>query len=333
MSLPAHWFTPPARPGLRARLLTPLAMCRAWAAARRAAGRTGWQGPVPVLCVDRLAAGGVGTLPAVLAVVGHVQRLGFSPVILARGGAGPLRVEPRRHGAAEVGDAALLAADFAPTWVAPDWVACARAALAERSADCVVTMGGLRDPALVKDLSIGVVEAARGFGNGRCRPAGPLFEPLVAGLARVDLLISVGPRAAQARFAERWAVQVPLMQGDLQPLATGMDWAGARLLAFAGGEDPTRFFAALRGLGAELLRGEALAMQRAYAPGLLARLEREADLRSAQLVTTEEDAVRLPPAFRRKVLSLPMRLTLVDAAPLEAALTRAGLAQGRDGLS
>lgn len=327
MSLPAHWFTPPDRPGLRVRLLTPVAYLR-----RRLAlvGGQGWRAPVPVISVDTLAAGGVGALPAVLAVVGHVQRLGFAPVILARGGKGPLRVEPRRHGAAEVGDAALLAADFAPTWVAPDWGACARAALAAGHADCLVMMGGLRDPALVKDLSIGVVDAVRGFGNGRCRPAGPLAEPLGAALARVDLLIPVGPRAAQAQFAELWAerLNMPRMPGDLQPLATGMDWSGARLLAFAGGEDPGLFFASLRGLGAEPVRCEALATQEAYGPGLLARLEREAYLRSAQLVTTEEDAVRLPEAFRRKVLSLPMRLNFPDIAPLDSALTRVGLRQG-----
>jgi tetraacyldisaccharide 4'-kinase len=327
MSLPAHWFTPPDRPGLRARLLTPVAYLRR----RRAlAGGQGWRAPVPVIAVDTLAAGGVGALPAVLAVVGHVQRLGFAPVILARGGTAPLRIEPRRHGAAVVGSAALLAADFAPTWVAPDWDACARAALAAGPADCLVMMGGLRDPGLVKDLSIGVVDAVRGFGNGRCRPAGPLAEPLEAGLARVDLLIPVGPRAAQERFAELWRARldIPRMPGDLQPLPTGMDWAGARLLAFAGGQDPGLFFATLRGLGAEPVRCEALAVEETYGSGLLARLEREAYLRAAQLVTTEEDAVRLPEAFRRRVLSLPMRLNLPDLAPLDAALTRVGLRQG-----
>jgi tetraacyldisaccharide 4'-kinase len=327
MSLPAHWFTPPDRPGLRARLLTPVAYLRR---RRSLAGGQGWRAPVPVIAVDTLAAGGVGALPAVLAVVGHVQRLGFAPVILARGGTAPLRIEPRRHGAAVVGSAALLAADFAPTWVAPDWDACARAALAAGPADCLVMMGGLRDPGLVKDLSIGVVDAVRGFGNGRCRPAGPLAEPLEAGLARVDLLIPVGPRAAQERFSELWGARLvmPRMPGDLQPLPTGMDWAGARLLAFAGGQDPGIFFTTLRGLGAEPVRCEALAVEEAYGSGLLARLEREAYLRAAQLVTTEEDAVRLPEAFRRRVLSLPMRLNLPDLAPLDAALTRVGLHQG-----
>lgn len=330
MRPPAFWATPPDRPSPLARALQPLGALYAATTARRLL-KPGYTARIPVICIGNLNAGGTGKTPATIALIEHLAQRGHRRVhIVSRGYggqlAGPVQVDPARHSAADVGDEPLLLAAFAPTWVARNRAAGVQAAQA-KGATAILLDDGFQNPGVVKSLSIIVVDAAMGFGNGRCIPAGPLREPVKTGLARAQFLLSIGADSDQARFTQVWGSQImlPWLTGQLAPLKMGMDWQGLRVLAFAGIGYPEKFFTTLRDQGATLAATVALDDHQPLSSTLMQRLLAQARSLNAQLVTTEKDAIRLPDSFRAEVLTLPVRLQIADWSPLDAALEKLGL--------
>jgi len=322
---PAFWQNPPDKPGWKATVLSPLSALYAYGTRRRVAQPPVHTAKVPVICVGNINVGGTGKTPTVIALIEHLSERAVHVVSRGYGGreAGPLRVDEKRHSANAVGDEPLLLSAFAPVWVAKDRAAGVRAA-EQDGAEVIILDDGFQNPSVAKTLSVVVVDAQTGFGNARVLPGGPLREPIAAGLARADMLLSIGDDAAQSSFLSRWSqnITVPNVTGQLHPLETGMDWAGLRVMAFAGIGNPQKFFDALTQLGTDVVRAEPLADHAPLSTALMNRFTREANDLSAQLVTTEKDAVRLPKRYRQSVLTLPVRLKIDQTDALDRTLNQ-----------
>lgn len=318
MRAPDFWH----RDSAVARLLAPLGLAwQAAAAARRALTRSS-RAPVPVICVGNLIAGGAGKTPVVLSLLASLRARGLRAAALTRGyggsAAGPLLVDPARHDAATVGDEALLLAAAAPTWLARDRVDGAREA-AEEGAEVIVMDDGFQNPRLAKDLSLLVIDAGYGLGNGRVMPAGPLRETPAAGFARADAVVIVGDGDLRGIIA-LLPSGLPVLRARLAPRDRSL--AGRRVYAFAGIGRPQKFFDSLRALGAELAGAEAFPDHQPYDKATLDRLAAAAAAAGAQLVTTAKDAARLGPAAPPGLAVLDVALAWEDKDALARLLER-----------
>ncbi len=298
MRAPDFW----RRRGAPAVALWPLSLLWRAAGGLRSISVRPRRAPVPVICIGNLVAGGAGKTPLALAVAELLSAQGRRIHFLTRGHGGrtvgPLLVEPARHDWREVGDEALLLAAQAPTWVARDRVRGAVAA-SEAGAEIVVMDDGFQNPGLVKDLSFLAVDGLYGFGNGWGMPAGPLREPVGRGLARAQAVVLIGED--RAGVAPALAAAPALIRARLAPLPDAKKLAGRRVLGFAGIGRPEKFFATLDEIGCKVQATMPYPDHHAYSPEELWDIFETANAHKAQPVTTEKDAVRLPPEARAKV--------------------------------
>lgn len=298
-------------------LLSPLAGAYLMGGRLRRKFARPYRAPIPVICIGNLVAGGTGKTPAALAIAKSLQAKGVNAHFLSRGyggyHSGPLRVDAERHSAAEAGDEALLLAASAPTWIARDRKAGARAAAAA-GADVLILDDGHQNPHLRKDLSLVLIDAAREFGNGWVIPAGPLRETLRAGLARADAVLIIG-KGKVAGLPD----ELPLLQAFKQ-FRDAQDLTGRRLYAFCGIGAPGQFFDMLRAAGANVTGAEAFADHHPFTDQEIENILAQARQSGASAVTTEKDWVRLSPAFRKQIRPIRMEMVFSDMQALDRLL-------------
>jgi tetraacyldisaccharide 4'-kinase len=328
---PAFWAQ---SPGILANLLLPLGAAWDSVGRLRHALSHPYRPPVPVVCVGNLVAGGAGKTPVALAMTSHFAARGIDAHVIMRGYGGRLRgpvpVDPARHDAAAVGDEALLLAARGPCWVARDRCAGVRAAIAA-GAELVVLDDGFQNPTIAKTLSLVVVDAFYGFGNGRVIPAGPLRESLARGLARAEALVLLGAEAKES--CGEWikiSRGLPVLPAVLAPL-DGQRLAGSRVFAFAGIGCPEKFFATLRSLGAVLVGARAFPDHHRFRTAEIAELRRSAARARARLVTTAKDMVRISPVGRAGIEVLEVEIRWRDPAAFAGLIGSVVLSAGRNG--
>ena len=289
---PPFWWQ---KPGLFSAALWPASAAYAAYMRRRIRTQGSIAVDVPILCIASLAVGAAGKTPVAVAIAAHASAIGMRPGFVSRGPSTlhseAHLVAPRRDSARHVGVEALELARHAPVAVSNRREAAARM-LAGEGCDLIILLDDFLGARLAIDHVTAVVEAARGLGNGRVIPAGPLRAPLVDQLRHVQSLVVLGEGDAADRAVRHVArAGRPIHVARERPIAGGLQ--GQRFLAFSSVGAPGHFHAMIREAGGEVVSARSFAPGHQYTQEQATDLAGLAQAEQLELVTTMRDAIGL----------------------------------------
>ena len=280
---------------------------------RRFAYRKGWlpsyRAAVPVIVVGNITAGGTGKTPTVIWLVEQLKSRGFKPGIVSRGYGGShsgasMRVD-RDSDAAVAGDEPVLLArrTGCPVAVDADRLR-ASAMLVEDGVDIIVADDGLQHYRLRRDFEICVVDGARGLGNGRLLPAGPLREPATRLNSTDVVLVNGSGFATNDSIGFQLVANAALrLNGSQQRPLT--EFSSTTVHAVAAIGNPHRFFDLLRSFGMQVIE-HALRDHERLNTKQIAFGDR------FDVFMTEKDAVKLRTTVSDRLWMVPVDLAMED---------------------
>jgi tetraacyldisaccharide 4'-kinase len=307
-----------------------------------------------------VAVGGAGKTPVTLAIATRLAARGRRVAVLSRG-YGALRTDARLVAdgervllsAEEGGDEPVLLARRLPgvlVLCGPRRAELAALATGAHGASALLLDDGFQHRALARDLDVVVLDAANPFGNGHLLPAGPNREPRAAlrraGLVWLSRVDQAEPerlerlRVLAFRYTGRGPVEsrhapLDLLDGALARSRGLAAARGKRVLLLSGLARPGAFRRTVEGLGAEVVAERRHPDHHRFTAADLDAARRAADEARAELIlTTEKDAVKLPPEVAAEARLAVVRIEaelLAGEAALQAALGAALAAGDRRG--
>lgn len=218
-----------------------------------------YKAPVPVLVIGNITVGGAGKTPLIIALVKYLQKKGVAVGVISRGYGGdesqmPALVLPNST-PNQVGDepCLIVGETGVPMAVCPNRRLAVELLLKNYpNLQMILSDDGLQHYKLYRDDEWIVVDAERGFGNGKLLPEGFLREPL----SRLDNA-NVIYHYANADNAQKSSHPntMYLKLGDLTHLIGDkpFDKTLNKVHALTGIGYPVRFFNSLKTLGLEIV--------------------------------------------------------------------------------
>ena len=323
LNTPAWWYKRDAHgaPWWRPALWPLSLIWRAVNDAKRARA-TPYRSSLFVISVGNLTLGGSGKTP----ITAEILRLIDGAIGLSKGYGGtlegPVRVDPVKQTAAEVGDEPLMLAQRAPFMIAKDRAAGLRSL--EDEAKIVIVDDAHQNLQIAKDLHVLVVDGdtqngAWPFGDGGICPYGPLREPFDEGLARADIVVLWMPddSTPDAGLLDLLSSR-PVFVARLVPQASALT---GPVYGFAGIAKPWKFEATLKSVGLAVAGFQGFPDHAALSDDTLNQLAAKAG--DAQLVTTEKDWIKLSSEWRTRITPLPIAARFDDEEGFKSALLTA----------
>lgn len=290
--------------------------------------------PVPVISVGALTVGGAGKTPVVRYLAQRLRDAGFSPAVLSRGyGRTTSAVRRAVPGATwqEVGDEPAFLASMlpdVPVVVGQSRTAAGRVAIEQCEANVLLLDDGFQHRRTGRVLDIVVHDASGRSNPGRMLPAGSFREPLSSlkrahalVLTRTDQVRSADPFIAriQSQYPHLALIETVYEPTGLKRLSDGsalpLDWlAGREVVILCGIANPASFVQTVTDAGGRVCGVLAHPDHHPFTPSDLDRATSLAEESGVEwIVTTEKDAVRVPPEHPIRnhlaVLDITLRLT------------------------